>query len=104
MFEWQAQCLTVGQVLQGGNLVYSGKKLNLSLQSDSQCQSFSALDSFFFSPHQRWKNSGRRAADVEACIRDQKKSSLHSSICLCGQREDALPSGEEEMDRKVHAC
>ncbi|KAI9519125.1 hypothetical protein NQZ68_031397 [Dissostichus eleginoides] len=23
MFEWQAQCLTVGQVLQGGNLVYS---------------------------------------------------------------------------------
>lgn len=29
MFEWQAQCLTVGQVLQGGNLVYSGKKLNV---------------------------------------------------------------------------
>lgn len=27
MFEWQAQCLTVGQVLQGGNLVYSGKRL-----------------------------------------------------------------------------
>ena len=26
MFEWQAQCLTVGQVLQGCNLVYSGKK------------------------------------------------------------------------------
>lgn len=25
MFEWQAQCLCVGQVLQGGNLVYSGK-------------------------------------------------------------------------------
>lgn len=25
MFEWQTQCLTVGQVLQGGNLVYSGK-------------------------------------------------------------------------------
>lgn len=25
MFEWQAQCLTVGEVLQGGNLVYSGK-------------------------------------------------------------------------------
>ena len=25
MFEWQAQCLTVGHVLQGGNLVYSGK-------------------------------------------------------------------------------
>ncbi|TWW59377.1 DNA polymerase theta [Takifugu flavidus] len=24
MFEWQAQCLTVGQVLQGANLVYSG--------------------------------------------------------------------------------
>ncbi|XP_059194228.1 DNA polymerase theta [Centropristis striata] len=23
MFEWQAQCLTVGQVLQGGNLIYS---------------------------------------------------------------------------------
>uniref|UniRef100_A0A3B5M421 DEAD/DEAH-box helicase domain-containing protein n=1 Tax=Xiphophorus couchianus TaxID=32473 RepID=A0A3B5M421_9TELE len=23
MFEWQAQCLTVGQVLHGGNLVYS---------------------------------------------------------------------------------
>uniref|UniRef100_A0A3Q3EAY4 DEAD/DEAH-box helicase domain-containing protein n=1 Tax=Labrus bergylta TaxID=56723 RepID=A0A3Q3EAY4_9LABR len=23
MFEWQAQCLSVGQVLQGGNLVYS---------------------------------------------------------------------------------
>lgn len=31
MFEWQAQCLTVGQVLQGGNLVYSGKKLNTSV-------------------------------------------------------------------------
>lgn len=29
MFEWQAQCLTVGQVLQGGNLVYSGKKHSL---------------------------------------------------------------------------
>lgn len=26
MFEWQAQCLTVGQVLQGANLVYSGRK------------------------------------------------------------------------------
>lgn len=39
MFEWQAQCLTVGQVLQGGNLVYSGKKLNLSLQSDSSSES-----------------------------------------------------------------
>lgn len=25
MFEWQAQCLSVGQALQGGNLVYSGK-------------------------------------------------------------------------------
>lgn len=29
MFEWQAQCLAVGQVLQGGNLVYSGKNLNV---------------------------------------------------------------------------
>lgn len=28
MFEWQAQCLTVGQVLQGANLVYSGRKLS----------------------------------------------------------------------------
>lgn len=26
MFEWQAQCLTVGRVLQGRNLVYSGKE------------------------------------------------------------------------------
>lgn len=26
MFEWQAQCLAAGQALQGGNLVYSGKK------------------------------------------------------------------------------
>lgn len=34
MFEWQAQCLTVGQVLQGGNLVYSGRKENL-LHSDT---------------------------------------------------------------------
>ena len=25
MFDWQAQCLTVGQVLQGQNLVYAGK-------------------------------------------------------------------------------
>lgn len=30
MFEWQAQCLTVGHVLQGGNLVYSGKKMNFA--------------------------------------------------------------------------
>lgn len=30
MFEWQAQCLTVGQVLQGGNLVYSGKEIHVS--------------------------------------------------------------------------
>lgn len=29
MFEWQAQCLAVGQVLQGGNLVYSGKETHL---------------------------------------------------------------------------
>lgn len=28
MFEWQAQCLAVGQVLQGGNLVYSGKSFS----------------------------------------------------------------------------
>lgn len=28
MFEWQAQCLTVGQVLHGANLVYSGRKLS----------------------------------------------------------------------------
>lgn len=28
MFEWQAQCLTVGRVLQGANLVYSGRKLS----------------------------------------------------------------------------
>lgn len=26
MFDWQAQCLCVGQVLQGANLVYSGEK------------------------------------------------------------------------------
>lgn len=38
MFEWQAQCLTFGQVLQGGNLVYSGKKLT-RLQSASSCES-----------------------------------------------------------------
>lgn len=25
MFDWQAQCLSVGQVLQGQNLVYSGE-------------------------------------------------------------------------------
>lgn len=30
MFEWQAQCLTVGQVLHGANLVYSGRKLSPS--------------------------------------------------------------------------
>ncbi len=41
MFEWQAQCLTVGQVLQGGNLVYSGKKLNVVLLSDSRRHSLS---------------------------------------------------------------
>lgn len=41
MFEWQAQCLTVGQVLQGGNLVYSGKKLTC-LQSDSSSESLSS--------------------------------------------------------------
>lgn len=35
MFEWQAQCLTVGQVLQGGNLVYSGEELNESLLNSS---------------------------------------------------------------------
>lgn len=29
MFEWQAQCLAVGQVLQGANLVYSGRNLFL---------------------------------------------------------------------------
>lgn len=29
MFEWQAQCLTAGNVLQGGNLVYSGKHIIL---------------------------------------------------------------------------
>lgn len=31
MFEWQAQCLAVGQVLHGGNLVYSGKLIHLKL-------------------------------------------------------------------------
>lgn len=31
MFEWQAQCLAVGQALQGGNLVYSGKEHAASL-------------------------------------------------------------------------
>lgn len=75
MFEWQAQCLTVGQVLQGGNLVYSGKRLSISLTSMCvkervTARWFSALYSIFFSPHQCWKNSGVRAADAEACVGD----------------------------------
>lgn len=55
MFEWQAQCLTVGQVLQGGNLVYSGKKLNICSPSGSSDESLfsgdfqlSVLFFFFF--------------------------------------------------------
>lgn len=44
MFEWQAQCLTVGQVLHGGNLVYSGEGSNIYLQYNSQNR---ALFSFY---------------------------------------------------------
>lgn len=51
MFEWQAQCLAVGQVLQGANLVYSGRKLSLfeiiqELVIQGNCCIF-----FFFSPN-----------------------------------------------------
>lgn len=44
MFEWQAQCLCVGKVLQGGNLVYSGKKCFMLRISDGApmfaCESY----------------------------------------------------------------
>lgn len=34
MFEWQAECLTLGKVLVGKNLVYSGNSTFLSSTSD----------------------------------------------------------------------
>lgn len=46
------------------------------------------------SPYKCWKNSGVRAPDAKTCAGDQEESSVHSAICVCGQREDALPSGE----------
>lgn len=86
MFEWQAQCLTVGQVLQGANLVYSGRK---SLSHSKMIWTLLVNGNlsfifYIFSPNKCWKNTGVRAPDVETCVGNKKKSSLYSSICLRG--------------------
>lgn len=103
MFEWQAQCLCVGQVLQGGNLVYSGKKcfhaknVRRGTAVCMHCKSYTD-DQCCFSPNKCWQNSGVRAADAETRVGDQEESSVYSAICVCGQREDALPSGKGVVD------
>lgn len=111
MFDWQAQCLTVGRVLQGQNLVYSGETgvfahirvigmrvfnitLTIWLTVTIVCLNVSTFFLYILSPYQRREDFGVRVAHVEACVGDQKEGSLHLAICLGGQGEDALPSGE----------
>ena len=83
MFDWQAQCLTVGRVLQGQNLVYAGKAavvvkletggFNLAMHFGSH-KAIPPLPVhvtlYALSPHQRREDVGVGAADVEARVGD----------------------------------